>query len=76
MSPKQHLFSLQAGKLVVLDRPQSRLFQPFHFQTVVHDISEAIQRIRILQFAFGTFDGRHHAKAKAGTFIYLDFYHG
>ena len=76
MRPKQHLFSLQTGKLVVPDRPQSQLFQPFHLQAIVYDISEAIQRIRIFQFAFCTLDSRYHAETKAGTLIYLDFYHG
>ena len=75
MRPKQHLFSLQTGKLVAPDRPQSQLFQPFHFLAIVYDISEAIQRIRIFQFAFCTLDSRYHAKTKAGTLIYLDFYH-
>ena len=63
------------GKFFMTDGTQSLYPKSFHLQTIVHNVTQAIQYIRIVQLTFSTFDGCDDSKTESGTFIYFDFNH-
>ena len=75
MSAEQHLGVMQPGEFFVVDGDEAHLFQTFAFLSVVHNVSQAIERGALCQFLFCFFDGGGYAEAEARTFVYLYINH-
>ena len=64
MGTQQHLCPFQRGESGMVNRLQAFAFQTFHLQSIVHDVTQAIERMGVVQLPFRTLDGIHHPEAK------------
>ena len=69
MRAKQHFHPMQTGQLIVVNRLQTHRRQTIHFLSVVHNITQTIERTAMTQFFLRLLDSGHYAEAETRVFI-------
>ena len=65
MSTEQYLDVMKTGKFFVVDGDKSHLLETLAFLAIVHDVTQAIERIALCQFFFRFLDGGGHSETEA-----------
>jgi hypothetical protein len=66
---------VELAQVVVVDRDEPHLAEPFALHAVVYDIAEAVEGGALGQLLLGFLDSSGNAEAKATAFIYFNLNH-
>jgi hypothetical protein len=66
---------MELSHLVVIDGHQSHAPQPFALHSVVHNVTQTIERLALAQFFLGFLDGGGHPETEAAAIVYFDLEH-
>ena len=75
MCSQQHLHIVQLAQIIVVNGHQSAFMQTLHFNTIMHNVAQTVQRFSLGQFFLCFLYGRCHAETKATATVNFYLYH-